>query len=80
MVRMKKGTNVRVTWHDTVSVASWLSEEQRLAINPATRQTTGTVVSHDDVCIRISPTINDDDGDLTVIPTGCVRKIERLLR
>jgi predicted Zn-ribbon and HTH transcriptional regulator len=76
---LQRNDKVEVIWKDIVSASQWLNEEQRKGVHPASCKTMGYFFDEDDECIRISPTINefDGDGDIIAIVKGCIVEIGR---
>ena len=79
---MARNDKIEVVWKDIVSASQWLTEAQRENINPALCRTMGYFFNEDESCVRISPTINetDGDGDIIAIVKGCIVEIGRFAK
>ena len=66
---------VEVSWNDTFSDSGW-KDLDRIAFVPLPECTTvGYLLSKDDKVVRLLHSINTDQADFTIIPTGSVLKI-----
>jgi len=69
---------VEVTWNDTFSDSGWKDIDKiPLAALPECT-TVGYLLSKDEKIVRILHSINGDQADFTIIPTGCVLKIRTI--
>ena len=65
-----------VHWLDIVDENSWLSPERASIEKACPCTSVGFFLNRDEVVIRISPTMQEKDRSVVVIPWGCVTSIE----
>lgn len=78
-IAIKEGDKVEVQWLDIVTASNWKTRQARSTAKPAVCKSVGFFINQDKDSIRISHSVSDDNGgDYTVFPIGCVTRIRRL--
>lgn len=77
--KVKEGTLLIITWHDTVEKSSWTPDKDAQEIQPATCKSVGWFVNEDETNIRITSSVADDgDKSIVVIPKGTIRNVQKI--
>jgi hypothetical protein len=77
---MEKNDPVEVIWRDVVQDPAWQSEEKASIVGPMTCRSLGYYLNTDKQYLRISETVNEEDGSrsVQVIPRSLIVKIRKL--
>ena len=67
-----------IEWRDIIGTSGW---EKPTEVSPPTFWTVGYIIKEDDETVKVVHTV-DEKGDwsgVTAFPSGCIKKITRLL-
>ena len=68
---------LEIDWLDIVDESAWLTPMAAMHVKPVHCRTAGYFLNRSEIVIRVSASMQVDDGDrgVTVIPWGCITKI-----
>lgn len=71
---------VLIEWLDARSNDGWLTMEDAQAMKPAEVETVGWIISEDELVVRVSPSIDEEEEMVDyclAIPRCCIKNIQK---